>query len=88
MAAVKLTPTQQAFYDLMRDGQRHGMPEFINLLPDELSGAPGVHVHITNLRKALEGTIYDVICEQAFRRTTYRLVRKLYDESVPNPPSK
>lgn len=77
MAAIRLTKTQQAFFDLMADGQRHSMDEFIALLPDELSAERGVYNHINNLRVALKDTIEDIVCERAFRRTTYRRVRKL-----------
>lgn len=85
MAVVKLTKTQQAFFDLMADGQRHYVDEFINLLPDELSGEKGVQNHIYLLRKSLENTIHDVVCEIIQRRTSYRRVRHLYDERGPNP---
>lgn len=81
MAAIKLTKTQQAFFDLMADGQRHSVQEFINLLPDELSGKKGVVNHIFGLRKAIDGHIAEeVICETIFRKTTYRRVRKLHSQ--------
>lgn len=80
MAAVKLTNTQQKFFDLMADGQRHSLDEFVALLNDELSGPKCVQVHMVRLRKAIADTIEDVVCERIYRRTTYRRVRKLYKD--------
>lgn len=81
MAALKLTATQQRFFDLMADGNRHTMQEFINLLPDELGDSNCVRGHIFKLRKAIEGVLpEEIICEIIYRKTTYRRVRKLYSQ--------
>lgn len=77
MAAVKLTKTQQAFFDLMADGQRHYVEEFINLLPDELGNANNVKLHIQNLRVAIRPFGQDVVSERVQWRKTYRRVRMI-----------
>lgn len=76
MAAVKLTPTQQRFFDLMADGQRHYVSEFIALLPDpEMSNDHNVKLHIQNLRDALRSIGEDIVAERINRNKMYRRVR-------------
>lgn len=77
MATVKLTPTQQKFFDLMADGQRHYVDEFIALLPDPLGNLDNVQVHIDNLRKIIRTIGEDVVAERVYWNKTFRRVRMI-----------
>lgn len=76
MATLELTPTQRKFFDLMKDGQRHYVDEFINLLPDpDTSNISNVEIHIDNLRKKLRDIGEYVVSERVNRNRTFRRVR-------------
>lgn len=77
MAAVKLTATQQRFFDLMADGQRHYVEEFINLLPDTLGNLDNVEIHINNIRKVIRPLGEDIVSERIYRNKTYRRMRMI-----------
>jgi hypothetical protein len=77
MATLKLTPTQQKFFDLLADGCRHEVKEFIALLPDPLGDQTNVHKHIQSLRTILRPLCEDVVGERVNRVKTYRRVRTI-----------
>lgn len=77
MTIPKLTPTQQRFYDLMADGCRHTVEEFIELLPDPMGDDVNVLKHVQSLRTLLRPMCEDVVCERYNRVKTYRRVRTI-----------
>ncbi len=78
MATLKLTPTQQKFYDLMADGNRHKVSEFLAVMEDPVATHQDVMGHISKLRKVLRPLCEDVACERVQNTKTYRRVRTLY----------
>ena len=49
-----LTPTEQRFFDLLKDGRPHSVTELQRLLWDELSTVGTVRAHVSHLRAKLE----------------------------------
>lgn len=70
-----LTVTQQKFFALLSDGQRHYDAEFIELLPDPLGTSTNVLMHIHNIRKVIRPLGEDIVRERICRKGTYRRVR-------------
>lgn len=58
-----LTPTEQRFYDLLKDGKPHGILELRALLWDELASVSTVRVHVSHLREKLRGSF--IVCSRS-----------------------
>lgn len=74
---MRLTPTEQRFYDLLRDGAVHVRDELTPLLADELSVEPGnaITFHLCRMRPKLHREGLDVLVRGTNGKMTYRLVR-------------
>lgn len=75
---MKLTKTETAIMNLMRDGERHHKTEILELLDHpiiENSNSTIVCVHMHNIRKKLTPLGYNILCEYYRRNFYYRLVR-------------
>lgn len=77
MATLKLTPTQQKFYDLLFDGYRHKVSEFVELIPNALGDVNNVSYHMSKLRDFLRPLGEDVVCERIQNTRCYRRVRTI-----------
>ena len=74
----KLTPTEQAIYDVLKDGRLHKRDRLMLCLTDELATRHCLQKHMYKLRKKLpQGIILDAVARD--NTIWYRLARFLND---------
>jgi hypothetical protein len=71
------TPTQKAMLDVLSDGKRHTKEELHNCLPDELGPMANIKAHLTAIRKKIQPTGQDIVCEYRYKVFYYRWVRMI-----------
>lgn len=72
---MKLTPTLQRLYDILKDGELHPEADLRSTLNDDMACDMTLPKHISYLRKALAPTGRDVVYSR--RGGGYRLVRHI-----------
>lgn len=80
---MKLRPTEQRIYDVLADGNPHSGEDLLLLLFPEALVKPDpsfkatLHVHISNLRKAISAEGLDVVARGHNGKTSFCLMRRL-----------
>lgn len=74
--ADKFTPTERRILDLLADGQLHNRKEVHACLDDDLANPTAIKFHISNMRKKLNPSGYDIFCAER-NGGAYRLVQML-----------
>jgi len=71
---VRLTPTQQRFMDMLRDGRPHNIHELRELLQDKEATLGNVHQHIYHMRVRLRPYKRGILAEVVGGVVWFRLV--------------
>ena len=73
---AKFTPTEQRILDLLADGGMHTREEMYSCLDDDLASPTAIRFHLSNMRKKLNPSGYDISCAER-NGGAYRLVQTL-----------